>query len=246
MRAAIQLYTVRDLLKADFRGTLAGLAEMGYGAVEFAWVYGGLAPAELAALLKDLGLACCGMHVSLDQLTDPAGECYGYADALASEFVTTSLAGSVGKDWDAAIAGAAKAGATAAARGRTFSYHHHAQEFARIGGRYALDLLLERTDPALVKVQLDTHWILKGGEDPVRYIRRYAGRCPQLHIKDMDRSDGMTAEVGTGILDVSGVLAAARDSGVRWVIVEQDHTKRTPLESAAMSLAFLKGSGLHS
>jgi len=244
MKLGIQLYTVREDLGKDCRGTLEAIAGMGYKEVEFAGVYGGFAPGRLSALLGELGLLCCGLHLSLNQLLDPSSEGYAYAEALESPFVTTSLAGEVERDWNAAIAGTAQAGEIAAKKGKTFSYHHHAKEFARTGEKYALDLLLEKTDPAVVKLEADTYWIHKGGEDPVRYLRGYAGRVPQLHLKDVDPADGSSAEVGAGSLDIPAILAAAEDAGVRWVIVEQDHTKRTPLESARMSAKRLLAEGV--
>ncbi len=240
MQVGLQLYTVRDECQRDFRGTLRAIADMGYQGVEFAWQYGDMAPDALARFLKELGLACCGWHAPMSELLDAGSTAYAYAKGLGSRYVTTSMAGDVAKHWDEAILKAARAGELASRQGVAFSYHHHAEEFARIDGEYALDRLLRQTVPRQVLVELDTHWILKGGEDPVRYIRKYAGRSPQVHVKDFDPVDGSVTEVGSGSLDVPGVFAAAREAGAPWMIVEQDHSKRTPLESVRMSIEYLK------
>lgn len=236
----IQLYTVRSLLDDDFSGTLQALAEMGYQGVEFAGNYGGLPPKELANLLKTLGLQCCGLHAKLDEIGNPQSNSYQYAKALGSPYITTSLAKAVAKDWGATIQNVNEAAPVATQAGMTFTYHNHAQEFAKINGAYALDLLYEKTDPAHVKAELDTYWIRKGGEDPAAYIRKYAGRIPQVHLKDMDAGDESFAEVGEGILDMKDILAAAEEADSEWIIVEQDTCKRPPLESANISIENLK------
>jgi sugar phosphate isomerase/epimerase len=80
-----------------------------------------------------------------------------------------------------------------------------------------------------------------GGEDPVAYLERYAGRVPLLHLKDMaPGEDRAFAEVGEGILDIPGILQAAEKAGTEWIIVEQDVCRRPPLESVRLSLENLK------
>lgn len=235
----IQLYTVREDCKKDFAGTLKALAEMGYDGVEFAWNYGGMSPAELAAFLRDVGLRACGLHAPEDQVDKPDGGAYAYAKGLGCPYISTSLAGEVEKDWPGAIALVQRAGRAAAQCGVQFTYHNHAQEFQKLGGRYALDLLYTRTDPRQVQAELDTHWIARGGLDPAAYIRKYAGRMPQLHLKDIGPNNEFV-EIGAGVLDLPGVLAAARDAGAQWIIYEQDRCGGPAIESARLSITNLR------
>ena len=67
-KIGIQLYTVRDALKSDFKGTLKKLSEIGYDGVEFAWEYGGMSPKELAGFLHTVGLQAAGLHTSIDDI----------------------------------------------------------------------------------------------------------------------------------------------------------------------------------
>lgn len=240
----IQLYTVRSLLQEDFQGTLKALAEMGYRGVEFAWNYGGMSPQELTAFLKELGLEVCGFHMKENQAVAADSEDYRYASGLGSPFVTLSMAAHVAKDWDAAVAEVVRASRLATESGFTFTYHNHFQEFKRIGGRYALDILYERTDPAQVKAELDTYWIRKGGEDPVAVIRKYAGRVPQIHLKDMNPDNGDFAPIGEGLMDLPAIFAAAEEAKAQWMIYEQDSCQGSPLDSAATSIENLKKAGL--
>ena len=110
-------------------------------------------------------------------------------------------------------------------------------------GVTALDQVLARV--SAVQFELDIYWLKKGGQDPAAFIRRYAGRSPQVHLKDMDANDGSTAEIGSGLLDMKSILAAAKGAGARWLIVEQDHCKRPPLESAKISIEAIKRIGIN-
>jgi len=184
-------------------------------------------------------LRACGLHAPKDQVDDADSEAYAYATGLGCPYVSTSLAGEVAKDWPAAIELVKRAGRAAAQQGLQFSYHNHAQEFQQFDGQYALDMLYARTDPEQVKAELDTHWIARGGLDPVAYIRKYAGRVPQLHLKDIGPNDEFV-EIGAGVLDLPAVLAAARDAGSQWIIYEQDRCAGAPLESARISITNLR------
>jgi sugar phosphate isomerase/epimerase len=240
----IQLYTVRDECVKDFKGTLTELAKMGYSAVEFAWNYGGMEPDELSAFLNSLNLACCGLHAPIEDLLDAGSKSYAYARDLKSPFVTTSLADQVEKDWNAAVENVKKAATVAAKEGFEFTYHNHWQEFKRIASRYALDILYDKTDAATVGAELDTFWIRKGGEEPVPYIRSYGRRVRQIHLKDMAVSGDDYTEIGTGVMDLPAIFAAAEDAHAEWVIYEQDECNHHPIESARISIENMRKVGL--
>lgn len=240
----IQLYTVRDRLDQNFAGTVRALAEMGYQGVEFAWNYGGMQPDELAALLQSVGLRAVGYHTSLEEINNPESMTYSYARVLGGKYLSPGLPGDVERDWPAAIARIAEAANTAHAQGFTLTYHNHAQELADVDGERALDMLYRLTDPALVQAELDTFWVVKGGAEVVPYIRKHAGRTPEIHAKDMDPATGTFTEVGNGCLDWPAIVAAAVDGGAEWLIVEQDVCPGSSLESARKSIENLKRMGL--
>jgi len=132
-------------------------------------------------------------------------------------------------------------GAACRTRGLQLCYHHHDFEFERFGALSGMEILLHETDPALLQVEIDVYWAAYAGVDPVALLRGLAGRVPLVHLKDM-AADGSRAfaEVGHGVLDVESILAACDEVGVKWLVVEQDHCQRSPFESVAMSLAFLR------
>jgi sugar phosphate isomerase/epimerase len=235
------LYTVRDDCQKDFKGTLKALAGMGYQGVEMAGNTGGMSPRELARFLHSLDLHAIGQHCGLEDILNPRSEIYACARALNAAFVTTSLCGEVGKNWPATIDRMVQAAAVAYSQGCVFTYHNHAQEMGLLNGVIAEDLVLARH--SLVQFEMDTYWIRRGGQDPVNIIRRYAGRAPEIHLKDMNPADQDFTEVGRGNMDLPGILAAAEECGARWIIVEQDTCKRPALESARISIDSLKKLG---
>ena len=122
-----------------------------------------------------------------------------------------------------------------------FGYHNHAHEFERVDRKIGLDFLYELTDPERVVPQLDIYWIAYAGINPVDYIGKYAGRCKLIHLKDMkDAESKALAEVGTGILDIKGVIAKGMDIGAEWFTVEQDTCVIPSLESIRISYENVK------
>jgi sugar phosphate isomerase/epimerase len=239
-KIGIQLYTLREQLNDDFRGCLKELAEMGYDGVEFAGMYGGRTPEQLAEELRELGLEVCGMHLPVTSIMDPEDEAYRYAKAVGCKYLITSLCGTFIDGFDEVVSNCRKAGEVAAEQGVCFAYHNHAQEFDKINGKCALDLFYEQTSAEQVKAELDTYWIKKGGEEPVAYLKKYSARLPLIHMKDMSKTDGSFAAVGTGLIDLGGVIEVARDSVAEWVIYEQDSCPTSPLECARISINNIK------
>ena len=123
-------------------------------------------------------------------------------------------------------------------------YHNHHIEFAKFDGKYMLDIIAENS-PAM-GMEIDVHWVQRGGLDPVRTLEKYAGRTAMVHLKDyrigvmpesslglLDAGDFagfMTefknvvqfAEVGEGNLDFAAIIPAAQAAGAEYLLVEQD------------------------
>ncbi len=130
--------------------------------------------------------------------------------------------------------------------GLGFVYHNHSWELERSDGRRILDILYEESDPQVFLSEIDTYWIQHGGGDPAAWIRRLQGRAPVVHLKDMAVRDGKPtfAEVGEGNLNWPAILAACREAGVAWYIVEQDTCPGDPFDSLALSFRNLRQMGL--
>ena len=81
-----------------------------------------------------------------------------------------------------------RAGEVCRKAGIQFGYHNHDFEFVPMEGKVPFDLLLEKTDPKMVKIELDLYWIAKAKQDPLKYFAAHPGRFPLFHVKDMDNT----------------------------------------------------------
>jgi len=244
---ALQLYTVRHDIDRDLKGTLRKVAEIGYAGVEFAG-YADWKASDLKSLLAELNLRPAGGHVPIEQLEKDLDKVIDFSLELGNPYVVCPWIPEERRkekaDWLAIAQLFNSVGEKCKQNGLTFCYHNHSFEFEKFDDTYALDLLFGATKPELVKAELDTYWVKYGGADPVDYLRRYAGRCPLVHLKDMaDDEKRSFAEVGRGILDWNAIFEAAEAGGVEWYIVEQDTCPGPPIESARISFENLKNWG---
>jgi len=237
----LQLYTLRDLTKSDFSGTLAKVARIGYSAVEFAG-YGGLTAEQVRKLLDDLGLACCGTHEGYGALTpETLAKTIEFNQAIRSPFIICPSMPSEfrdqGGDGIKAFAQAMNlAGEQVRSAGMQLCYHNHDFEFKQVDGKTLYDLLLDNVDRQLVKMEIDTYWVKYAGVDPVKLISRLSGRCPLLHMKDMSKTEPRTfAPVGMGVMDIKSIVQAGLAHGTQWFVVEQDQCKGPALEAVSYS-----------
>jgi len=121
--------------------------------------------------------------------------------------------------------------------GLLFAYHNHNWELSHDGA--ILETLVRNTDPKLVKLVLDVAWIHVAGMDVRALARRYAERVAYLHVKDVR---GTTfSELGTGEVDHARTVAAAKEHGIEWLVVEQDYSTLAPEESMRVNMEYLRG-----
>lgn len=245
----LQLYTLRDLTKTDFAGTVKQVAKIGYEFVEMAG-WGNLASAkEAKKALDDAGLKVCGHHASLAELETKLDSILDDCETLGT---TVLILPFMPDDRRQDAAAWTKAGETLNTIGRAthergidFAYHNHSFEFQKFDGKSGLDLLFENSKPHLVKAEIDVYWVTHGGENPVAYINKLGNRVISLHLKDMAKGDEKKfAPVGTGVVDFKAILDAATKAEVKWGVVEQDNCYDIPpLEAIKISRENLKKLG---
>ena len=265
-KIAIQLFSLRDDAAADFYGTLKKVKAMGYDGVEFAGLYGNT-PAAVKEMCEKLGLTPISAHVSYQEMmSDPRGVLSAYAEIgcsfVAIPYLTEDLRpGTPG--FSEVVKNADMLGKIAKELGMTLLYHNHDFEFDKVDGKYALDILYDTVPADILQTELDTCWVKVGGEDPASYITKYSGRTPVVHLKDYVggksdnmyeligiESDGKAPDakafefrpVGYGCQKFEGIFEAAKNSGAKWVIVEQDSPSMglSPIECAKKSIDYVK------
>ncbi|MFC4322067.1 sugar phosphate isomerase/epimerase family protein [Litchfieldia salsa] len=243
---AIQMYTLREEAEQDFAGTLKKVADLGFDGVEFAG-FGGLSASEVKELLDDLGLKAASSHVSLEVLNNNLDKVIEDHKTIGSSYIVVPFLmpdQRSEEDYRALVSFLDLAGDACQREGITLCYHNHDFELERLtDGRKALETIFDDTDPRYVKTELDIYWLTKAGENPVDWLNRYKFRSPLVHLKDMTTDDEQFfAELGTGGVDIEAVLRLGSEIDVKWWIVEQDASRRNPLESVAISINYLKKS----
>lgn len=274
VRVGLQLYSVRNTLARDPWGTLEELAGAGFTHLEAAnhhartdpGVGFGVSAPELRARLAELGLSIIGCHINpLDLAILPRALAY-QAELGNTQFGCDIEFFPYG-DRDYVLRRCETyntVGALAREHGLRFYYHNHFQEFQRCGDEYVYDLILENTDPDLVKLEMDTYWMYRGGQDPIPWMEKCADRIILLHQKDfpadapqpLNLYDGVVSptenidmavfddrkdercftEIGTGILPIQAIIdAAGALPHLEYLILEQDHTAMDEIDSVRTS-----------
>ena len=236
----VQLYTVRELMRRDFEGTLNQVAQIGFREVEFAG-YFGRTPQQVLAALNQAGLTAPGSHIDIGLLERDWPRTVADARVMGHRYLIVAWTPAERRrtldDWRRIGALFTRAGEAAQREGVTFAYHNHDFEFAPLEGRVPFDVLLESSDPRYVKIEMDLFWIRKGGQDARAYFERWPGRFPCVHVKDM-AADGRMVDVGAGAMDWRGLLSHRRQAGIQHYFVEHDEPP-DPLASIRAGYEYL-------
>jgi sugar phosphate isomerase/epimerase len=254
-KIGLQLYTLRNEMGKDAKGTLAKVAAQGYKTVEtFGYGNGkwfGMNAAELRAELKSLGLTTPSGHTfpasvflqnGWEEKWKPA---VADAKAVGQEYIVIPWMEEQYRtdinNFKKMAAVLNKAAEICKQAGIKLAYHNHDFEFAPLAGTNGFDVLLKETDPKLVFFEMDIYWVSKAGKDPLAFFSKYPGRFAMWHVKDMDNTPQKNfTEVGSGVINFKKIFTYAKQSGMKYFFVEQDQCPGAPLDSTAKSIAYLK------
>ena len=232
-------------------------------------------PAELTALLGRHGLSCVGSFAPVvlhdaghDPVPDVAGVLESLVAAGASMLVLAAATGTDGYDsrpdlddeqWSTLLTNLDRLAVAAAERGITAVLHPHVGTMVEKGDEVARVL-----DGSSIALCLDTGHLLIGGTDPLQLAREVPGRIAHAHLKDVDEelaalvqsgeltyteavAQGMYTPLGTGDVDIAGIVTALRDNGFDgWFVLEQDTILggepqgQGPLRDVLASVAYLQ------
>ncbi len=254
----IQLYTLRNQIKADVKGILAAVAKAGYKQVE-AYGFDGKA-SDMMLAAKDNGMAVNSTHFAWESVTNPTKKgvpsfdsiLEGAKDVGLTHLVIPYLHAQQRKDLDGYKRVAElcnKAAQKSKAVGIQLAYHNHAFEFQPQGGEKSGFDVFKSEFSKDMHFEVDVFWVKVGGVSPVKLIRDLKGRISQLHLKDLKKgtklpnfgrlSNDAFKELGEGSIRMEPIIKAAGKSGVAHCHVEQDHSP-DPLASIHQSMEHLK------
>ncbi len=202
-----------------------------------------------SALLRELG----GEYVVL------IGE--GHTDPFTGEQISEKTLDDDG--WARTVEISHRMAEVSRKNGVRLTYHPHAS--AHVEYEDQIETYLEKTDPALVSLCLDTgHHAYKGGE-PVAFMRRHHERIPYVHLKSVDAeklrrvnaerlpmakatSLGVFCEPSRGVVDFAALRRLMEEIDYDgWAVVEQDMfgvSWDVPLPVAKRTRQYFKDIGL--
>jgi len=255
----VQLYSVRDLAKQDYAGTIRAIAETGFGCVEPAG-YPGYSAKEASKLFKELGLKAPSAHIGL-AIGDNRNAIIEEALMMGHKYLITGCPPKFQEHYTSldkvkAMADLyCEAAANLAPHGLQVGYHNHDWDLAVVEGRRAYQLFLEKT-PESVVYEADVFWVARAGLDPAAFIQEIGARGKVLHFKDgivSNKAAFKTAETesgkimvsdsipfraaGTGQVDLVAASTAVRHA--EYIAVELDSFEGDMMQAIKNSYAYL-------
>jgi sugar phosphate isomerase/epimerase len=243
---ALQLYTIRDAMGQDAKGSLKQVSDMGYKFIELAGYangkFYGFDPEEFKKIVNDIGMEILSSHTQVEAQGITLENAKKMADDHARlgakycvqpwvvEEARTTVASyqKMVADWN-------KVGEIMKSVGIQFGYHNHNFEFGTVEGKVPyFDIFLAELDKDLVTMEMDLFWVTKAGQNPVEIFKKYPGRFQLWHMKDMfTKQDPFFttvgvddfAPVGAGVIDFKSIIAAKDIAGMKYMIVEEDKSR---------------------
>ena len=266
-RIGLGLFTIPHRLQQGFAAAMKQVADVGYKEVEFFgpypfsapqahddWKliaealglsrsgYFGLTAGEARSVLDDNGLSSPSMHIDMETLRSNLGPAAEAAHTLGQRYAGIAAIPPQERETLDGYKRVAdefnEIGGRMEKLGLKFLYHNHGYGLVEMDGEIPFKVLLERTDPNLVVLEMDVYWLTAGRADPISYLDEYPDRFRLMHIKDMTElvhfaGDGgdpaqwielfpHIADAGDGVLDLAGIITRARQAGVEHFYLERD------------------------
>lgn len=247
----IQLYTLREAMPKDPRGTLRKIADMGYTQIEGyegdMGIFWGMEAQEYKDYLDELGLTMVATHVNImDNFERKSRDA---ASIGVDYLVCPSISGMLnnqGMTYPQIVEKFNECGQICADNGLRFAYHNHAYSFEdEVEGMVAQDYMMQNTSDN-VDYEMDIYWVVTAGVDPVEWLEKYPNKWTLCHVKDRDSNAGpedhhASVNLGEGSIDFSRILPVAKANGMEYYILEQERYEgSTPLKSAEAGARFME------
>ncbi|MDD3336472.1 MAG: sugar phosphate isomerase/epimerase [Eubacteriales bacterium] len=259
-RISLQMYTLRDYTKTldDLAKTLEKLKEIGFDMLQYS-IPDSFCPKEVKARFDALGIRNDSVFCDALKLEERATALLEQCELFGTRYVRIN---SIPRDLSSTATGYKmfahylnEVTRDLKAHGVKLLYHFHSFEFIRCGEECGIDILLKETDPEVVQIIPDTHWIHCGGKAIPDFLNRYSNRYDYVHCKDIGIGKmGSTwearpiefAAVGEGNLDWSTILPVCKQNGVLSYAIEQDDCYgRDPFDCVRSSYQFLVKNGVN-
>ena len=239
---ALQLYSLRREATMDAEGTVRRVPSLGFEGVELAGTYGW--PAEKwKQLLAETRLQVVAAHVGLEPLENEWPVHAEFQRAVQNRRIIVpalperlrTLTG-----YREAAKRLNELGRRAKAEGFELLYHNHAFEFEKLAdGSCGIDILLRETDPQLVRLEVDTYWVERGGRDSRAFIEQHGARIGTIHAKELRKRDNGDVPAGQGDIDWQFIIPLARKNGWPVIVEYEGHNAVAAVAESARYLSTL-------
>jgi sugar phosphate isomerase/epimerase len=249
-KVGVQLYSFRDIIRADIPGTLSAISKMGFSGIE-SWGYDGkffgIPAREFKAICSDLGLEIYSTHTGITE-ANAVFYCEQALEAGMEYLILPSMMGrpvATIADYQRVAEEMNRIGEICNQHEVRFAYHNHDFEFRPIDGVLPYDILLMETEPGLVSFQADTYFFAKLGLNPIDFFKNYPGRFSSLHLKDLGL-DGQSCIIGNGVVDFKAIMDNQDLAGTKLLIYEQEScAEGSMLYCAEQSIRYIHTHLLH-
>jgi sugar phosphate isomerase/epimerase len=248
----LQLYSIRNEVKTDLKGSLEKVRKMGIRELEGGELYG-MDIMSHKKMLDQMGYKMVSIGVGYKDLDKDLTPIIQKAKTLGATYVVCFAIDHNGnafgiKDVEEAAAKFNRAGKILKENGLQFCYHPHGFEFRPDGNGTLFDRLVEQTNPLYINYELDVYWAKQGCADPVALLKKYPERFLLMHLKD--REHGTTCNdtghadeetnvvLGKGDVNIKAVMKAAKKTSVKHYFIEDESTR--VMAQLPLSLQFLR------
>jgi sugar phosphate isomerase/epimerase len=236
MEVSLQLWSINDETKKDYKGSIAKVGNIGYNGVEFAG-YGGLTAEEMVELLKQNNLYSVGTHCGLQVFAENFDEELQYSKTIGSKYIICPAAKvDTMDDIEYLVKHLNAAAEKAAKENIKVGYHNHDFEFITIDGKYAMDHIAEKTSDDVV-LELDVFWLSYAGVDPVEYIKKWGKKVELIHIKQIGENKA-NVDVADGFIDMKTIKEAAEYA--KYFVVEHEEFDKPVWDAIKNDYEYLK------
>jgi sugar phosphate isomerase/epimerase len=237
MKAGLNLFSINSLIKTEeeFLQTAIKLKEMGYSYMQFSGAP--YDPDKIKRVSDASGMPVCLTHVPYNRIVNET-------EALMEEHAKFNCK-NIGlgvmpfnsildeKLCLETIDDLEKAAQKMKANGFNFFYHHHHFEFTKHNGETVFDYMIKNAKN--INFTADTYWLQYGGVKIEEYLEKLSGRIECIHLKDYSirsfikedtgkvKFEPKFAPVGDGTIDFKSAVNAAKKSGAKYFLVEQDN-----------------------
>jgi len=243
----LQLWSVRDDMGKDPRGTLKQIASFGYKQIESfegaKGMFWGMTNKEFKSYMDELGMTIVSSHCDMRKDFEKKA---ADASAIGMKYLMCPYVGpqkSIDEFKKYADEFNTK-GEVCKKNGIRFGYHNHDYSFKEVDGQLPQDVMMKNTDPSLVDFEMDIYWVVTGGQDPQEWLKKYPSRFRACHVKDRIKNateHDASCVLGEGSINFPKILKTAKSLGMEYYIVEHERwDNTTPVKAAEADAAYMK------